>query len=102
MRNKDVEALFPLIPMGTWVRIVENGNIFPRAFNGKPLQIKSSGQNVVYLQNQLKQKGIIFDNADGRYGAMTELAVKYYQVWHGLTPTGKADTETYRSLGMIK
>jgi lipoprotein-anchoring transpeptidase ErfK/SrfK len=102
MRNKDVEELFPQIPMGTWVRIVENGNIFPRAFNGKPLQIKSSGQNVVYLQNQLKQNGIIFDNADGRFGAMTELAVKYYQIWHGLKPTGKADTETYRSLGMIK
>lgn len=102
MRNKDVEALFPLVPMGTRVKIVENGQIFPRNFKGGTLKIKSTGQNVVYLQNQLKEKGIIFDNADGRFGAMTELAVKYYQIWHGLEPTGIADTATYRSLGMIK
>lgn len=102
MRNKDVEALFPLVPMGTKVKIVENGKIFPRNFKGGTLKLKSSGQNVAYLQNQLKEKGIIFDNADGRFGAMTVLAVKYYQAWHGLEPTGIADTATYRSLGMIK
>ncbi|MDD3365097.1 MAG: peptidoglycan-binding protein [Syntrophomonas sp.] len=102
MRNKDVEALYPLIPMGTPVRIVENGQIFPRNFKVRNLQRKAYGQDVVYLQSRLKEKGIIFDNADGRYGVMTELAVKYYQKWHGLNPTGKADAETYRSLGMIK
>jgi hypothetical protein len=102
MRNKDVEALYPLIPLGTPVRIVENGKIFPRSFTGQPLQLKASGQNVVYLQNQLKEKGIIFDSADGRFGKMTELAVKYYQSWNGLQPSGKADDATYRSLGMIK
>ncbi len=102
MRNKDVEALFPLIPMGTPVKIVENGQIFPRNFKGRNLQLKAYGQDVVYLQSRLKEKGIMFDNADGRYGAMTELAVKYYQKWHGLNPTGKADADTYRSLGMMK
>ncbi|MDD4801507.1 MAG: peptidoglycan-binding protein [Syntrophomonas sp.] len=102
MRNKDVEALYPLIPAGTPVKIVENGQIFPRNFKGRTLQRKAYGQEVVYLQSRLKEKGIIFDNADGRYGAMTELAVKYYQMWHGLNPTGQADAETYRSLGMIK
>lgn len=102
MRNKDVEALYPLIPMGTPVKIVENGQIFPHNFKPRTLQRKAYGQDVVYLQSRLKEKGIIFDNADGRYGIMTELAVKYYQKWHGLNPTGKADAETYRSLGMIK
>jgi peptidoglycan hydrolase-like protein with peptidoglycan-binding domain len=57
---------------------------------------------VVYLQNRLKEKGVVFDAADGRFGSMTELAVKYYQIWHGLEPTGIADIDTYRSLGMIK
>jgi len=102
MQNRDVEELYPLIPLGTRVRIVENGQIFPRNFSGRPLKIKSSGQNVVYLQSRLKEKGIVFDAADGRFGNMTELAVKYYQVWHGLEPTGIADEATYRSLGMIK
>ena len=102
MRNKDVEALYPLIPMGTTVKIMENGQIFPKSFSAPILKEKAYGQNVVYLQSRLKEKGIMFDNADGRYGKMTVLAVKYYQIWHGLTPTGVADKETYRSLGMIK
>ena len=102
MRNKDVEALYPLIPMGTPVKVMENGQIFPKSFSAPTLKEKSYGQNVVYLQSRLKEKGIMFDNADGRYGKMTVLAVKYYQIWHGLTPTGVADKETYRSLGMIK
>lgn len=102
MRNKDVEALYPLIPMGTTVKIMENGQIFPKSFSAPTLKEKSYGQNVVYLQSRLKEKGIMFDNADGRYGKMTVLAVKYYQIWHGLTPTGVADKETYRSLDMIK
>lgn len=102
MRNKDVEALYPLIPMGTTVKIMENGEIFPKSFSAPTLKEKSYGQNVVYLQSRLKEKGIMLDNADGRYGKMTVLAVKYYQVWNGLPPTGVADKETYRSLGMIK
>jgi len=102
MRNKDVEALYPLICVGTAVKIMENGQIFPRSFSAPALKEKSYGQNVVYLQSRLKETGIMFDNADGRYGKMTVLAVKYYQIWHGLTPTGVADKETYRSLGMIE
>jgi lipoprotein-anchoring transpeptidase ErfK/SrfK len=102
MRNREVEELYPLIPIGTRVKIIENGQIFPENFAGRTLKIKNSGQNVVYLQSRLKEKGIILDAADGRFGRMTELAVKYYQIWHGLEPSGIADEATYRSLGMIK
>lgn len=102
MQNKDVEALYPLVPLGTPVKIVENGQIFPKNFSGPTLKYKAYGQNVVYLQSRLKEKGIIFDSADGRFGKMTELAVKYYQVWNGLPVTGIGDQATYRSLGMIK
>lgn len=102
MLNKDIEALYPLIPLGTKVRIEEDGKIFPKNFKSGKLNKNCSGQNVVYLQSRLKEKGIVFDTADGRFGNMTELAVKYYQIWHGLNPTGEADEETFRSLGMIK
>ncbi|MEN6327655.1 MAG: peptidoglycan-binding protein [Syntrophomonas sp.] len=102
MQNRDVEELYPLIPWGTMVRIVENGKMFPETLKPVKLQIKSSGQKVVYVQSRLKELGLVFDNADGRFGAMTELAVKYYQVWHNLEPTGVVDVETYQSLGMIK
>jgi len=102
MRNRDVEDLYPRVPVGTTVKIMENGQIFPKNFAGRTLKKDSSGQNVVYLQSRLKEMGIIFDAADGRFGNMTELAVKYYQVWHDLEPTGIADKDTFRSLGMIK
>lgn len=103
MYNKDVEILFPLISIGTRVRIMENGKMFPSDLNfkGRKLCKNSTGRTVTYLQTRLKEKGIVFDETDGRYGNMTELAVKYYQIWHGLTPTGEADEETFRSLGMI-
>ncbi|HEX3012572.1 MAG TPA: peptidoglycan-binding protein [Syntrophomonadaceae bacterium] len=102
MLNRDVEALYELVSLGTRVRIIEHGQIFPSDFSGRKLSKNSSGKNVTYLQSRLREKGIIFDNVDGRFGNMTELAVKYYQVWNGLTPTGEADEETFRSLGMIK
>jgi peptidoglycan hydrolase-like protein with peptidoglycan-binding domain len=102
MLNRHVEDLYPRVPPGTRVRIVENGKLFPGNLRARKLKLKSYGQDVVYVQSQLKELGVVFDNADGRFGAMTELAVKYYQVWHGLEPTGVVDIETYRSLGMIK
>lgn len=102
MFNHDVEKLYPLIPVGTMVRIVENGKMFPE--NLEPVELKkgSSGQRVVYVQSRLKELGIEMDKADGRYGNMTELAVKYFQVWHNLQPTGEMDEDTYRAMGMIK
>ena len=40
----------------------------------------------------------IFGPADGDYGLMTELAVKEFQLYHGLKPTGSADAATLRLL----
>lgn len=101
MFNRDVEKLYPMIPLGTPVKIVDNGRMFPD--NLKPVALKkgSSGQRVVYVQSRLKELGIELDRADGRYGNMTELAVKYYQVWHNLEPSGEMDEDTYRAMGMI-
>jgi len=102
MFNRDVEKLYPLIPLGTTVRIVDKGRMFPE--NIKPVALKkgSSGQRVVYVQSRLKELGIDLDKADGRYGNMTELAVKYFQVWHNLNPSGEMDEDTYQAMGMIK
>lgn len=101
MFNRDVEKLYPLIPWGTTVRIVKNGKMYPERVVPKPLQKGSSGQQVVYVQARLKDLGYVFDRADGRFGNMTELAVKYFQVTHGLEPTGKVDEQFYRALGLL-
>ncbi len=102
MFNQDVEKLYPLVPWGCRVKIVNNGQMVPEHLNPVELKKKSSGQKVVYVQSRLKELGVEFDGVDGRFGNMTELAVKYYQIWHGLEPTGVVDEETYRALGMIE
>jgi lipoprotein-anchoring transpeptidase ErfK/SrfK len=102
MFNRDVEKLYPLVPHGCRVKIVNNGNMIPQQI--KPVKLKkgSTGQSVVYVQARLKQLGIEFGVADGRYGNMTVLAVKYYQAWHGLNPSGEMDEATYRKMGLVK
>ncbi len=102
MLNQDVEKLYPLVPWGCRVKIVNNGKMVPETIKPVELKIKSSGQKVVYVQSRLKELGVEFDGADGRFGNMTELAVKYFQLWHGLEPTGVVDEATYRALGMIE
>lgn len=102
MFNRHVEELYPLVPAGTRVRIVENGKMFPQDLKPVLLKKNSSGQRVVYVQSRLKELGLEFDRADGRYGNMTELAVKYFQAWRGLEATGEMDEATYRAMGMIE
>jgi len=102
MFNRQVEELYPLVPWGCTVKIVENGRMFPEDLTPVKLKKGSGGQRVVYVQSRLKELGIVMDRADGRYGNMTELAVKYYQIWHDLPPTGEMDEATYQSMGMIK
>ncbi len=102
MFNQHVEELYPLVPLGTRVRILDNGKMFPQGLQPVPLKKNSSGQKVVYVQSRLKELGLEFDRADGRFGNMTELAVKYFQAWHGLEITGELDEATYRAMGMIE
>jgi len=102
MFNRDVEKLYPLVPHGCRVKIVDNGSMTPQQM--KPVKMKkgSTGQAVVHVQARLKELGLEFGVADGRYGNMTELAVKYFQVWNGLNPSGEMDEATYRKMGLIK
>lgn len=102
MLNSHVEDLYPRVSEGTTVRIVENDKMFPENLKPVTLKKKASGQRVVYVQSRLKEMGLVFDRADGRFGNMTELAVKYFQIWHDLEPTGIVDEATYRAMGMIK
>jgi len=102
MFNRDVEKLYPLVQVGTTVKIVENGKMFPDDLQPVLIKKKASGQKVVYVQSRLKELGLEFDRADGRFGNMTELAIKYFQIWHGLEPTGEMDEATYRAMGMIE
>ena len=49
---------------------------------------------IVFLQNRLIELGYLNDDADGTYGANTEVAVREFQKNNGLQATGIADPYT--------
>ncbi|WP_196768278.1 L,D-transpeptidase family protein [Neomoorella thermoacetica] len=95
MFNEDIETIYPWIPVGTPV-VVKGPYTMPTG----PLKPGQGSPEVITLQARLREKGFyLFGPTDGDYGLMTELAVKEFQLHHGLTATGVADARTLRALG---
>lgn len=62
------------------------------------LQRDASGAAVKELQESLKAVGLYGANADGKFGPVTEAAVKAFQRQHGLTVDGWAGPQTMAKL----
>ncbi len=62
------------------------------------LQYGASGSDVKKLQTLLNENGANLD-ADGKFGAKTEAAVKRFQELHGLTADGIVGRKTWAALG---
>lgn len=60
----------------------------------------SSGDEVIQIQNKLKQWGYYNGAIDGSYGSKTYQAVKNFQAKNGLTADGIAGTKTLEALGI--
>ncbi len=94
MFNEHVQELFPMVEVGTPVIII--GDYPPLS---KPnLKIGTNSQNLIPIQYKLRELGIYWGPADGRFGAMTASAVVYLQMLHGLEPTGEITEEIYSLL----
>jgi peptidoglycan hydrolase-like protein with peptidoglycan-binding domain len=61
------------------------------------LRFGSSGNSVRILQRLLLSHGYGVQ-VDGRFGAVTELAVKSFQSYNNLTPDGIVGPRTWRAL----
>lgn len=64
-----------------------------------PLQLGSSGDSVMVLQEQLQLAGVFSGAVDGVFGTETELAVQNLQQKFNLEPTGIADTAIQARIG---
>jgi peptidoglycan hydrolase-like protein with peptidoglycan-binding domain len=64
----------------------------------KPLKKGSKGDQVLALQNRLKELGYLGGTADGSYGGGTVTAIKDFQSAAGLEETGTADVDTQAAL----
>ncbi|MGF7184194.1 lipoprotein-anchoring transpeptidase ErfK/SrfK [Desulfitispora alkaliphila] len=98
MNNRDVEKLFPLVPVGTPVNIIGEPVYPPNVKPTKHLKPGSSGRTVVQMQKGLKDAGILMGRADGRYGTATETFVKRFQVFTGLDIDGEFKEEDFAEL----
>lgn len=91
MYNKDVELIYPWIPVGT--RVIITGD-YPVDFR-IPIREGQVGQDVVMLQWALRKAGFDPGEADGIYDAEMTEAVKELQRVFGLESTGIADETVF-------
>jgi len=101
MFNENVEEIYPWVPAGTRVKIIGE----PRRSPGWPnreLGLGAVGPDVVEAQILLRREGLYWGVADGQYGPITELAIKYFQQLRDLPMSGKVDIPTYDALGIFK
>ena len=68
------------------------------ANTGITLQKGDEGDEVLKLQNRLKELGYLFVNATGTFAEGTEQSVKDFQLLNGMTVTGIADPETLQKI----
>lgn len=97
MFNRDVEELYPWVPLGTPVRIV---GVKPPVDFGRVLKVGATGPDVVEVQLRLNEAGFVHGDADGRFGPATKVAVERMQRTYGLSVDGEVWTDMYYILGL--
>jgi len=100
MFNEHVETIYPWISLGTPVKIVGEPIMPPGKGFRKEMKRGAVGPDVVQVQLHLKEKGYLMGFADGRFGALTQLALNLFQAKNGLECTGVVDEPTYKALGI--
>ncbi len=96
MRNEDVAELYAAVPAGTVVVI--RGPLPPAVW--VPLHRGNVGLEVVALQLRLRAAGFPAGRADGRFGAVTEGAVRRLERFYGLPEDGLAGPAVLHLLGL--
>lgn len=99
MMNHDVEQLYPLIPIGTKVRIegpildLKKGKL-PKLYRGK------RGTLVQLVQNRLYHARLYRGEMDGIFGLELEKAVLEFQEKNHLEKSGQIGENEYHLLGL--
>lgn len=91
MYNKDVELIYPWIPIGTRVIITGNYNVAVKS----PMREGRVGQDVVLAQWALREAGFCPGEAGGIYDEKMVAAVQELQRTFGLEPTGVMDSTVF-------
>ncbi|MFZ5816477.1 MAG: L,D-transpeptidase family protein [Bacillota bacterium] len=97
MHNRDVEELYDWVAVGTPVRIL--GPV-PEVPVRLPLQIGSSGKDVLLVQDRLRSRGLHVGKMDARFGKEMADAIRQLQRSAGLPETGVVDEKVLDLLGL--
>lgn len=97
MHNQDVEELFPWVQLGTKVKVVGTLRLLPEHCN-RTLVKGMNGSDVVAVQKKLQDLKLYWGSADGIYGSLTEISVKYFQSLSGLPSDGAIGPKTKKAL----
>ena len=85
-------ATLKLLDSGTGVTCHAYLVSVSQEYAGQPiLQAGSAGDAVLWMQKALKELGYFTGGCDGVFGDATEIAVRNFQMAHGLMETGMAD-----------
>ena len=72
------------------------------AYASPTLSVNSTGDDVVILQQKLKDIGYMITMVDGEFGNETKAAVEQFQKDHNISVTGIVNNATWRTLKKIK
>lgn len=101
MHNKDVEKLYPQVPIGTPV-IIDGPITGKGEWAFRNLSVGSKGSLVMLVQNHLRAAKIYDGPVDGIYGEGTKVAVKEFQKNNDIPVTGNIGKAVYMELGLLE
>ncbi|QGG46962.1 L,D-transpeptidase family protein [Heliorestis convoluta] len=97
MFNDDVGEIYSWIPVGTIVEVIDN-RTFP--LSKSKYRIGQTGQDIVFIQRKLREKGYDIGYSDGRFGPATEEAIKDLQQKNNVPVDGIVNEEVIKILGL--
>lgn len=101
MRNREVEKLYELVPLGTTV-VIDGPIMGHEDLTYRILVFGSKGALVQLVQNRLRAAGYYQGKIHGIFDKQTERAVKQYQQTEGLEVTGQIHLVDLHCLGIVE
>lgn len=101
MRNRDVEQLYEIIPVGTKVTIY--GHVLGEP-GREPRKLAEGdvGVDVQLIQNRLKSAGYYSGVCNGKFNLSTTQAIRRFQRDHHLPANGVISQREYIQLGLLE
>ncbi|MEB3100720.1 L,D-transpeptidase family protein [Ferviditalea candida] len=101
MYNRDVEEIYEIVRLGTRISIL--GHVLGELDqNPRRLAKGDVGADVQYIQSRLRSAGYFNGPVNGKFGEITERAIKRFEQDQGLPVDGVMSQHDYIRLGLVE